>query len=63
MVVLRYYNIGAKDSEEKRPTKTALVEELGLPNLNRFNTILKSAIEKLRVSLAGLGDIDDLFQD
>ena len=62
MVILRYYNIGAKDSEEKRPTKTALVEELGLPNLNRFNTILNAAMEKLRVSLAGLGDIDDLFQ-
>ena len=63
MVILRYYNIGAKDSEEKRPTKTALVEELGLPNLNRFNTILNAAMEKLRVSLAGLGDIDDLFQN
>lgn len=59
-VITRFFQL---DGAEKRPTKTELVAEFKLPNMNKFNIILNDGVRKLREKLADLAEIDfdDVF--
>lgn len=61
MAILRFYNIG-QSSDVKRPTKTHIVEEMGLRNINHFNAILHSGMEKLKAHMSSIDNIDGLFE-
>lgn len=61
IVIIRLYNIGANNSEEKKPTKTQIAQELGIGSLARLNTVISHAMAKLAVFLKDVDGIEDIL--